>query len=427
MTQTPDPEEAQAAIEYCYAQGWSDGLPLVPASQPLVEKFLATTSRNPDEVIGELEQVGRNCTVYLAAVNAAMAGCLPEYFPVVLAAFDALMRERAARGGGWQSTSGPAPMIVVNGPVRHELGFNTAGGAFGPGFRPNATVARAIGLIVRNAFGIRPHVLEQATQGLPGRWSICLAENEEESPWPPFAVDGGQPAGVSAVSATLLRTCEFVDNRHTPDPEHVLDDIADTISRTGSLIFRDTSAGVVFCPEHAQMLADAGFTKQDVQAWLMEHCGRTGADLRRAGKNGLRGIARFADADTSQDDTSPASCLATARPDRGGRRAQRRDLDGGPDLRRVVGDRQRHRTGPHHGPLMIDTERAGEIAATLAADGTSWRSPRRVTGTCHDHRRPEACADCLVPENLMRGILGQALGVPQDAIDLTYPDPSTPV
>ena len=186
--------------------------------QPLVEAFLAATGKDPDEVIGTLEQVGRDCTVYLAAVNAAMARCLPEYFPVVLAAFDALMRERAARGGGWQSTSGPAPMIVVNGPIRHDLGFNTAGGAFGPGFRPNATVACAIGLIVRNAFGIRPHVLEQATQGLPGRWSICLAENEEESPWPPFASDAGQPAGTSAVSATLLRICEFVDNRHTPTP-----------------------------------------------------------------------------------------------------------------------------------------------------------------------------------------------------------------
>jgi hypothetical protein len=212
------------------------------------------------------------------------------------------MRERAARGGGWQSTSGPAPMIVVNGPVRHELGFNTAGGAFGPGFRPNATIPRAIGLIVRNAFGIRPHVLEQATQGLPGRWSICLAENEEESPWPPFATDGGLPAGTSAVSATLLRTCEFVDNRHTPDPEHVLSDIADTISRTGSLIFKDTSAGVVLCPEHAQLLAGAGLSKQDVQAWLIERCGRTGADLRRVGKNGLRGIARFADPGHNEDD-----------------------------------------------------------------------------------------------------------------------------
>ena len=110
------------------------------------------------------------------------------------------------------------------------------------------------------------------------------------------------PAGTSAVSATLLRTCEFVDNRHTADPEHVLNDVADTISRTGSLIFRDTSAGVVFCPEHAQLLAGAGFSKQTVQEWLIEHCGRTGADLRRAGKNGLRGIARFADDDP--DDTA---------------------------------------------------------------------------------------------------------------------------
>ena len=206
-------------------------------------------------------------------------------------------------------------------------------------------MARAIGLIVRNAFGIRPHVLEQATQGLPGRWSICLAENEEESPWPPFAADGGQPAGTSAVSATLLRTCEFVDNRHTPDPEQVLWDIADTISRTGSLIFKETSAGVVFCPEHAQMLAEAGFSKQGVQEWLMEHCGRTGADLRRAGKNGLRGIARFADPDAERRrQLHPHPPVAPARPHRRGRRPQRRHLHGGPDLRRVVRHRDPGRT-----------------------------------------------------------------------------------
>ncbi|HVT67805.1 MAG TPA: hypothetical protein VHF26_08665, partial [Trebonia sp.] len=214
--EAPDPDEAQRAIEYCYDQGWSDGLPLVPASKPLVDQFLATTAKDPGEIIGSLEQVGRDVDVYTAAVNAAMAGCKPEYFPVVLAAFEALMRERAARGGGFQSTSGPAPLIVVNGPVRHELGFNTKGGAFGPGFRPNMTIPRAIGLIVRNAFGIHPHVLEQATQGVPGRWSICVAENEEESPWEPLSADGGVPAGTSAVTATLTRTMEFVDNRHTP-------------------------------------------------------------------------------------------------------------------------------------------------------------------------------------------------------------------
>jgi hypothetical protein len=282
-----DPDLAQQAIEYCYQQDWSDGLPLVPVSQPLLDRFLAQTSRGPQEIIGSLEAVGRDCTVQLAAINAAMAGCKPEYFPVVLAAFEALMRERAVRGGGWQSTSGPAPLIVVNGPVRGELGFNGGGGVFGPGFRPNATVARSVGLIVRNVFGIKPHVLEQATQGLPGRWSVCVAENEEESPWEPLSVEAGQPAGASAVSATLLRTCEFVDNRHTQDPEQVLWDFADTISRTGALIFRDTSCGVVFCPEHAQLLAAAGFSKAAVKDWLIEHCGRTGGELRRAGKDGV--------------------------------------------------------------------------------------------------------------------------------------------
>jgi hypothetical protein len=301
---TLDPDNAQAAIEYCYDQGWSDGLPLVPASRPLVDAFLAQTRRSPAEVIGRNEQVDRDCTVELAAINAAMAGCRPEYFPVVLAAWEALMRDRAAGGGAWQSTSGPAPLIVVNGPIRARLGFNCGGGVFGPGFRPNATVARAIGLIVRNVYGILPGVLEQATQGLPGRWSICVGENEEESPWPPLAVAAGQPEETSAVCATLLRTCEFVDNRHTQDPEQVLWDIADTIARTGSLIFRDTSAGVVFGPEHAQLLGKAGYSRADVQSWLVEHCGRTRADLRRAGKNGVgeNGVRHADDAADPADD-----------------------------------------------------------------------------------------------------------------------------
>jgi hypothetical protein len=282
-----DPDAAQAAIEHCYEKGWSDGLPLVPASRPLVDRFLATVPRQADEVIGVLPQLDRAVTVELAAINAAMAGCRPEYFPVVLAAWDALVRERSTGGGGWQSTSGPAPLIVVNGPVRDELGFNRAGGVFGPGFRANATVARAIGLIVRNVYGIHPHILEQATQGLPGRWSICVAENEEESPWEPLSAEGGIPAGTSAVSATLLRTCEFVDNRHTGSAEQLLADFADTISRSGAWIFRHASAGIVFCPEHAQLLAGAGFDRAQVRAWLAEHCGRTVSDLARVGKDGL--------------------------------------------------------------------------------------------------------------------------------------------
>ncbi|HEY7223910.1 MAG TPA: hypothetical protein VH561_10025 [Micromonosporaceae bacterium] len=303
---TLDPDVAQEAIEYCYDQGWSDGLPLVPASRPLVDAFLAQTTRKPEEVIGHHQQVDRDVTVELAAINAAMAGCRPDYFPVVLAAWEALMHDRAGgSGAGWQSTSGPAPLIVVNGPIRIRLGFNSTGGVFGPGFRPNATVARAIGLIVRNAYGIRPHVLEQTTQGLPGRFSICFGENEEESPWPPVSVEAGLDPQTDAVSATLLRTCEFVDNRHTQDPEQILWDLADTISRTGSLIFRGTGAGVVFGPEHANLLAGAGYSRADVQAWLVEHCGRTRADLHRAGKDGVgENNVRYADPEADPDDVT---------------------------------------------------------------------------------------------------------------------------
>ncbi len=293
-----DPDVAQAAIEHCYEQGWSDGLPLVPATRPLVDRFLATTSRAADDVIGHMPQVDREVTVELAAINAAMAGCKPEYFPVVLAAWDALMRERAAKGGGWQSTSGPAPLIIVNGPIREELGFNSTGGVFGPGFRPNATVARAIGLIVRNAFGVVPHELEQATQGLPGRWSICFGENEEESPWEPLAASLGTPG--NAVTTTLLRTCEYVDNRHTTDPEQLLADFADTIGRSGSWIFKHAGAGVILCPEHANLLAGAGYSREDVQNWLAEHSGRTTDALARAGKDlAEEGVRRPGDGEGS--------------------------------------------------------------------------------------------------------------------------------
>jgi hypothetical protein len=297
-----DPDAAQHAIEHCYERGWTDGLPVVPVSEPLLERFLRHTARDRGQVIGRMEHLGRECTVELAAINAAMAGCRPEHFPVVLAAWDALMHERSAMGGGWQSTSGPAPLIVVNGPVRAELGFNSAGGVFGPGFRANATVARAIGLIVRNAFGIVPQVLEQATQGVPGRWSICIAENEEESPWEPLAVEAGLSEDASAVSATMIRTCEFVDNRHTHDPEQLLWDFADTISRTGALIFRDTSCGIVFGLEHAQMLAGAGYSKADVKTWLVERCGRRRSDLRRAGKDGVDHNVRHAGAPPAPDE-----------------------------------------------------------------------------------------------------------------------------
>ena len=279
-----DPEAAVAVAEHLYEQGWTDGLPALPATEEAVAEFLAATTRDPDEVVGRVVQLEREATVRDVAINAVMAGCRAAYFPVVLAAWDALNAERTARGGGWQSTSGPAPLVIVNGPIRHELEVNGDGGALGPGFRANATIPRAIGFTVRNTFGIRPRELEQATQGLPGRWTLGIAEAEEASPWESLAVENGIAEGENAVSTMLVRTLEFVDNRSFTGPEDVLRDFADTMQRSGSWIGRHGSAGIVMNPEHAKLFAEAGMSKQDVREWLVARAGKTEGQLAAVGK-----------------------------------------------------------------------------------------------------------------------------------------------
>ncbi|MGY2079888.1 hypothetical protein [Modestobacter sp. SYSU DS0657] len=312
------PEDLIAAIEECHANGWTDGLPVVPPIPSLVYRFLEHTDRSPSEVVWTMTQVKRGCTVQAAAINAAMAGCLPEHFPVVLAALEAAVDEGWPGLGGWQSTTGGGPLLVVNGPVRTELAFNSKGNVFGPGFRANATVGRALRLIIMNAYGIRPHELDQATQGFPGKFSLCIAENEEESPWEPLSVTLGHDAGVSTVSALHSRSTEHVDNRNTGDPKAVLNDIADTCGRIGSMTRRFRRVGVVIGPEHAQLLAKHGMSKQDVREYLAEHSGRTAGTLRAAGRgestavfSNHPGAAAFDEAQASDIEQIPDDDLVT--------------------------------------------------------------------------------------------------------------------
>ena len=152
-----DPAEIRRAMEYYAGRGWTDGLPVVPVTESYLAEFLATTSRDPDEVLMPMPQLNRQCTVRLAAINAALAGCRPDYFPVVLAAWESLTREGYATRGIWQSTTGTAPLLIVNGPVRERIGLNSQGNVFGSGFRANATIGRAIRLGAINALGLRPH------------------------------------------------------------------------------------------------------------------------------------------------------------------------------------------------------------------------------------------------------------------------------
>jgi hypothetical protein len=227
-----------------YARPWSTtptragptGCRSSRSPSPTLASFLAQAGRDPDDVLLALPHLNRELTVRLAAINAALADCRPEYFPVVLAAWESLAAEGYVARAIWQSTTGTAPFLIVNRPVRERLGLNSGGNVFGSGFRANATIGRAIRLGAINAFGLRPHELDQATQGTPAKYTACIAENKEESPWPALHPEFGLAAEDSAVTAMVIRSCVHIEARHTMVPEQLATDLAGTIARTGALI-----------------------------------------------------------------------------------------------------------------------------------------------------------------------------------------------
>jgi hypothetical protein len=282
-----DVQRSRAAIEYYFEQGWTDGMPVVPPVQEFVDDFLATTQRDPGEFILDLPHINRKCTVRQAAVNAVMAGCKPEYFPVVLAALDALHQIGGATM--FQSTTGQAVAFVVNGPIRNALAINCRQNIFGSGDRPNATIGRAVRLVVLNVMEIRPHDLDQSTHGTPAKFSCCFGENEEDSPWEPLHVEHGFPAESSTVTAQLIRSDLHVEHRSTQDPLHILNCLADSLSYAGAIYEappynRINGAVIVIGPEHANIIASGGWSKQDVRQFLYENYGKHVRDLRRFGK-----------------------------------------------------------------------------------------------------------------------------------------------
>jgi hypothetical protein len=281
------------AMEYYDGQGWTDGLPVVPVTESYLASFLAQAGRDPDDVLLGMPHLNRELTVRLAAINAALAGCRPEYFPVVLAAWESLVAEGYVGRAIWQSTTGTAPFLIVNGPVRERLGLNSQGNVFGSGFRANATIGRAIRLGAINAFGLRPHELDQATQGTPAKYSACIAENEEQSPWPALHTEFGLAAVDSAVTAMVIRSCVHIEARHTRVPEQLTADLAGTIARTGALIHETISAALVLSPEHARLFGAAGWSKADVRQAVYERAVLSWPELVAAGKEAVSSRTRW--------------------------------------------------------------------------------------------------------------------------------------
>ena len=273
-------EDVYRLARYYQERGWTDGLPVLPVTEEVAAEFCAYVGRDPGEEVVSTAALERVCTVGLAAVAAAMAGCRKEHFPVVLAAAEAM--QPSVSTGLLQSTTGQSQLLIVNGPIRGELGFNGAGNVFGPGFQANATVGRAIRLIVMNAFGIRPRGFDQATQGTPAKYSFCIAENEEQSPWEPLHIERGFPDGSSVVTIHFARSTLHIENRSSNKAEEVLLTIADSMSYAGSYM-AGRGYSVVMGPEHAALLARQGWSKADAKQFLWEHWGRRRGDLRRMG------------------------------------------------------------------------------------------------------------------------------------------------
>jgi len=266
-----DPDLDADAIESFFDRGVTDGLPVVPPTRRLVERAVAASGRDAGELIALVPPNYGRATVEKIAINAVMAGCRPEYLPVVLAAVEAICDEAFDLHGVSATTNAPAPLVIVNGPIRAELDINSGAGVFGPGWRANATIGRAVRLVCVNLGGARPGDVSMSTLAHPGRYAYCIGEHEEASPWESLAVEHGFAPEQSTVALLAADAPLGVYAQRSRTPEDLMPTLAASmavISHHRMTHWGDTL--LVLSPEHAKILGDAGWKKADVRRWLHE-------------------------------------------------------------------------------------------------------------------------------------------------------------
>ena len=276
------PDDLLAAIEYCYQQGWTDGLPVIPPVVERVEAMRLYEGRPGEAVIATHPATGLQLTVHAAAVNAVMAGCLPEYLPVLVAAFEAMDKPDFNFHGSTASTGGSAPLLIVSGSYADDIGMNADVNLFGPGNRANATIGRATRLILRNVFQMIPGISDKSTQGNPGKYSFCIAERGRGNPWPLLCETQGYPPGVSSVTAFAGGGFCNVENHGGSTPEEVLGAVADAMANYGCITLGQSA--VILAPEHMHIVANAGWSRADAQSFLFSRAKRPVDGLRSVGK-----------------------------------------------------------------------------------------------------------------------------------------------
>ena len=278
-------------FEAMHDRGWTDGLPVVPPTEERVLRMLSGTTRDPGEVVAVVPPDLVECTVEKVAVNAVMAGCLPEHLPVVLAALEAACTDEFALHGLLATTYFSGPVVVVNGPVARAVGMNSGGNALGQGNRANATIGRALQLVVRNVGGGRPGEVDQATLGNPGKLTFCFAEREHDSPFVPLAQDRGVPSGRSAVTVFAGSGVQPVVDQLSRDPHSLARSFAAALRVNGHpKLPMAFDALLVVSPEHGRVLREAGWDRARLLAELEPLLLLPAAELRRGAGGMAEGV-----------------------------------------------------------------------------------------------------------------------------------------
>lgn len=267
-------------IEACFDRGWSDGLPVVPPTDVRILRMLEGTSRTPDEIIGDVPPNLAPITVEKVAINAVMAGCRPEYMPVVLAALEAALDPLFTMHGLLCTTCFSSPIIVVNGPIAREIGMNSGINCLGQGNRANATIGRALQLIIRNVGGGRPGELDRAVLGGPGKYTFCFAEDETDPTWLPLSVARGIEPGKNAVTLFQGDGIQgFIDQR-SRTPEELTKSLAMSLLAVGHpKLCEFTNAMLILVPEHYAIYREAGWDRARITDELHKAMIRPGEDV----------------------------------------------------------------------------------------------------------------------------------------------------
>ena len=265
-------EDPEAVYEFLCEKGWSDGLPMIPPTPERVERMLAYCDRDLDQAVVKIPPRFGAATPLRIAANAVMAGCKPEYFPLVLLALEALAEEQYNLYGTQATTHPCTPMLIFNGPIAKEVGLNSGNNVMGNYFRANAAIGRAVRLALVNIGAAIPGTGDMATAGTPAKFTFCVAENEDASPWEPLHVEMGLPREASAVTVIAAESPHNVNDHESTSPEGILTMCAGTIANTGSNnAYYDGQPVMAFGPEHAQTVASGGMKKAEVKQWLWEH------------------------------------------------------------------------------------------------------------------------------------------------------------